>query len=171
MTRPKITWLHPSIALLVMAALVMAACGDDDKKFDVSQYTGTYSGTWTNATSGQSGPVTIAISADEKARTASLTLDFGGNYLGLGDPPPAMIQGVFDDQRATVKGTSELFGDYNVVIEADGAITGLMQNLAGGLVPKLSYTGTLTKSTLDADYLVTLKDGSTSTATLRMTKD
>jgi hypothetical protein len=160
----------------IVACLLFASCGDDDSTaptaphFQAAQYAGTYTGTWANTATGQSGPATIAIAIDESARTASLTIDFGGNYLGLGDPPPATLSGVFDDQKATVKGTSDLFGDYDVTIDANGHIDGLMLNLGGGLIPRMSYTGTLTKSTLDADYKVTLKDNTVANSTLRMTK-
>ncbi|MBE0608775.1 MAG: hypothetical protein IH609_05310 [Dehalococcoidia bacterium] len=160
--------------LLPLAAIVMAlgivACGDSDKSFEASKYAGTYEGTWTNSATGASGPVTIAITIDEAARKASLTLDFDGNYLGLGDPPAATLEGTFDDERAIAKGESDLFGEYNVTIEADGEIIGVMENLAGGLVPRLTYTGELTADKLDADYTVSLKDGATVNSTLRMTK-
>ncbi len=159
------------VLFVPVLALLASACGDDeDDSFDASLYAGTYAGTWTNTGNGTTGPATIAITVDEKAKTASLTLDFGGNYLGLGDPPAVTIAGVFDDERATVKGSDDLFGNYNVTIEKDGKITGLMENMAGGLIPKLSYTGTLTKSTLDADYQVTFNDNSTANSVLKMTK-
>jgi hypothetical protein len=165
MTPRKLAWLIPAALAFVLAA----GCGDDEKKFEASQYAGTYSGSWTNPAGG-TGSAVVAITIDEKAHTANLTLDFGGNYLGLGDPPPATIQGVFDDKQATVKGKNELLGDYDVTIDADGKITGVFQNMAGGLVPKMTYTGTLTKSKLEADYLVTFKDGSTATSELRTAK-
>jgi hypothetical protein len=162
----------PRVSLLAVAAIAAAlfiSCSEDDDDFDASKYAGTYTGTWTNA-AGVTGPATIAIDVDESAKTASLTLDFGGNYLGLGDPPPVTLSGVFDDERATVKGKSELFGDYDVTIEKDGSIVGLMQNVGGGIIPKLTYTGTVTEDSLDADYEVTFKDNTVAQSTLRMTK-
>jgi hypothetical protein len=57
-----------------------------------------------------------------------------------------------------------------VTIEADGAITGLMEDVGLGAVPTLSYTGRLTEERLDADYEATLAGGTTSTAILRMEK-
>lgn len=161
--------LAPSVVAILFAAA--SACGgDDDETFDPSLYDGTYDGTWVNKTTGAEGPVTIAITMDEGAGTASLTLDFGGNYLGLGDPPPATLAGTFDDDGALVKGESELFGSYNVTIDADGKIVGVMERLGGGAIPKLTYTGTVTDEKLDADYVVTLPDGNTANAELRMAK-
>lgn len=154
-------------------ALALAACGDDDAAdgFDAEARSGTYVGTWTNESSGTSGPVTISIDADSDAGTASLTIDFGGNYLGLGDPPPTTLTGTVSDAGAVVRGADPLFGDYDVTIAPDGAIVGVMKNLGGGAIPELTYTGTVTEDRLDADYVVTFADGTQATSILRMTKE
>jgi hypothetical protein len=170
------TRVRMSVGVMLAAAtlLASAACGDDDPagaSFEAPRYDGTYRGTWTNEQTGASGPVTIAIDIDESSRSADLTIDFGGDYLGLGDPPPARLEGTYDDERARALGENALFGRYDVTIEADGAITGLMEDVGLGAVPTLSYTGTLTEERLDADYKATLADGTTSTAILRMEKE
>ena len=82
----------------------------------------------------------------------------------------ARLQGTYDGRQAVARGSSILFGDYDVTIAADGAITGLMTDVGAGVVPRLKYTGTLTADRLDADYTATLGDGSTSEAILRMDK-
>ncbi len=175
---------RPLAALLAVAAAltVASACGSDDgdepaaagttptATFEASRYAGTYAGTWTNEATGASGPVTIEIDIDETARDASLSIDFDGNYLGLGDPPAAVLQGTYDGRQAVARGQSVLFGDYDVTIAADGAITGLMTDVGAGVIPRLEYTGTLTADRLDADYTATMADGSTSEAILRMEK-
>ncbi len=159
------------VLFVPVLALLASACGDDeDDSFDASLYAGTYAGTWTNTGNGTTGPATIASTAAVEAKSASRAPVFGGTSGGRGAPPAVTIAGVFDDERATVKGSDDLFGNYNVTIEKDGKITGLMENMAGGLIPKLSYTGTLTKSTLDADYQVTFNDNSTANSVLKMTK-
>jgi hypothetical protein len=176
---------RPLAAFLAVAAAltVTAACGSDDgdepaaasgtataAAFEASQYAGTYAGTWTNEETGASGPVTIDIDIDEAGRDATLSIDFDGNYLGLGDPPAAVLQGTYDGRQAVAKGSSVLFGDYDVTIAADGAITGLMTDVGAGVIPRLEYTGNLTADRLDADYTATMGDGSTSEAILRMEK-
>jgi hypothetical protein len=159
------------VVLAIAAMLLAAGCGDsDDERFEAAQYDGTYRGTWTNEETGASGPVTIAIDIDEATGGADLTIDFDGNYLGLGDPPAAKLEGTYDDERARAVGESDLFGRYDVTIEADGAITGLMEDVGLGAVPTLSYTGTLTEERLDADYEATFADGTTSSSVLRMEK-
>lgn len=140
------------------------------KVFEPSLYAGTYTGTWTNSATGASGPASITIDLDEETQTAALSIDFGGNYLGLNDPPAAELSGTFDANGAVVKGSSILFGDYDVTIDPDGNIIGVMKNLAGGVIPEMTYTGTVTGSSLDADYLVKFADGTTANSILQMQK-
>ena len=138
--------------------------------FDASQYVGTYAGTWTNTATGASGDAQIDITIEETTKTATLSIDFGGNYLGLGDPPAADLTGTYDDTGAYVSGQSTLFGRYDVMIGADGTIVGLMRDVGGGTIPALVYTGTLTPERLDADYEVVFADGSEANSTLRLTR-
>ena len=137
-------------------------------KFDVHNFVGTYKGTWTNTTAGTSGPVTIAIAADESSKTATLTIDFDGNYLGLGDPPAQTLSAKYDDSAATIKGSNPLFGDYAVSLDGDGKLNGLMKNLAAGVIPEMTYTGTVGNGRLDADYVVKFADGRVVNSILRM---
>ena len=81
-----------------------------------------------------------------------------------------MLQGTYDGRQAVAGGSSILFGDYDVTIAADGAVSGLMTGVGADVVPRLEYTGTLTVDRLDADYTATLRDGSISEAMLRMDK-
>ncbi len=135
--------------------------------FDVTGYLGVYDGTWTNPANAATGPASITIDADLNAGTATLTIDFGGNYLGLGDPPEQTLGGVFDEDGALVQGTSPLFGDYTVNIDARGFIVGVFNDLAGGAIPEMTYTGRVTSERLDADYHVRFADGKTADSLLR----
>lgn len=139
-------------------------------KFDVAKFTGTYEGTWTNEKTGANGPVTISITAEGETGLATVTLDFGGNFLGLGDPPAASVQATYDDNGAYVKGNNVFLGDMDITIDPEGNINGLVSNLGGGAIPSVTYTGKIGDGRLDADYLVTFMDGSTATALLRMKK-
>ena len=144
-----------------------AAAPASGEKFDVSKFTGTYEGTWTNETTGAGGPVVITIQADESAKLVNMTLDFGGNYLGLSDPPAVTLSAPYDDNGATVTGNSVLFGDMDVRIDVNGNIIGNFKNLAGGTIPAMTYTGRIGDGRLDADYVISLPDGTTTTALLR----
>jgi hypothetical protein len=138
--------------------------------FSAPQYAGTYEGTWTNSATGASGPARIIIETNEATGSANLTIDFDGNYLGLDNPPPMTLTGTYDAAGAKVKGNSPLFGDYDVTIDPQGKIVGVMKQLAMGAIPEMTYTGTLTADRLDADYVVKFADGRTVNSILRMQK-
>jgi hypothetical protein len=104
--------------------------------------------------------------ADEANRTVSLTLDMGGNYLGLGDPPPATITATYDDYVARIQGTDVHFGEMDVTIDADGNINGEFKNVAAGMVPLLTYQGKVGNGHIETTYIVTFPDGSTADAVL-----
>lgn len=165
------------IFVLLALLLLLSACTKDAAPspeptgiFDVTKIIGTYEGTWTNQSTGASGPAVITITADEVSQTATLTLDFGGNYLGLNDPPPATITTKYDDSGAHLTGDNILFGTMDVKIDTEGNIIGTFENLAGGMIPAMTYTGKIGDGRLDADYTVTLSDGTTTTAILETVK-
>lgn len=162
------------IYIAVLAVLLIAGCKDSSeepvKTFDATLYKGLYSGTWTNTVTGATGPATIDIALNDTTHAAALTLDFGGNYLGMGDPPPSSLTGTYSSTGAIAKGTDPLFGEYDVTIDVDGNILGVMKNVAGGTIPEMTYTGKLTATSLDADYVVKTSSGATMNSILRLTK-
>ena len=135
-------------------------------KLDVNKFAGHYEGTWTNSKTGASDPATFDFVIDEAARKVSLTLDMGGNYLGLGDPAPATIYATYDEYLARIQGRDVHFGDMDFTIDGDGNINGTFKNVAGGMVPLLTYTGKVGNGHIDTTYVVTLPNGSTTDAIL-----
>ncbi len=157
--------------LVVISMLLLAGYGlSAVEGFVASRYAGTYKGTWTNTTTGASGAGSVAIELNSTARTASLTLDFDGNYLGLNNPPPITMTGTYNSNGAVVKGSDAILGEYIITIDRSGKIVGLLKNLAGGTLPEMTYTGQLTKDRMDTDYKVTLADGRVMISTFRAQK-
>ncbi len=164
-------WLF---ALLVLS-FILTACGSAPAPagqpstggFDPDKFVGTYVGEWKNETTGASGSSVITVTADKAAKTATVTLDFGGNYLGLGDPPAVTVSANYTDEGAIVQGNNVLLGDMDVRVDPEGNITGTFKNIAGGTIPYMTYTGKIGNGRLDTDYEVTLKDGTTTRATVR----
>ena len=155
-------------------ALALGACGSASTPtsapvtggFDVNQYVGVYEGTWTNQTTGASGPAVITVAVDESTKTVALTLDFGGNYLGLNDPPPITLTAKYDDNGAAVRGSNPVLGDMEITIDTNGNIIGDLKNLVGGTIPAMKYTGKIGDGRLVTEYVVTLSDGTTTTSVL-----
>jgi len=135
--------------------------------FDVTPFLGVYEGTWTNMTTGASGPAVITVDADQSAKTVTLTLDFGGNYLGLNDPPPFPLTAKYDDNGASVRGDSDILGKMDITIDTEGNIVGNLTDLVGGKIPSMTYTGKIGDGRLDTDYTVTLADGTVTVSELR----
>ena len=138
--------------------------------FDVAKFVGTYEGTWTNKTTGASGPAVITIVANEENKTVSLTLDFGGNYLGINDPPAFTLTANYDANGAAVRGKSDILGHMDITIDKEGNIVGNLKDLVGGTIPAMTYTGKIGDGQLNTDYTVTLSDGTTTTSELRTTR-
>jgi len=166
------------LLFVLVLTLNLTACGakpapaasQGEGSFDVNKFVGTYEGTWTNTSTGASGPAKIIIVDDPEKHVATLTIDFDGNYLGIENPPAQTMPAPYDDTQAHVQGNNPLFGDYDVTIAADGNIIGVMKNLAGGMIPEMTYTGKIGDGRLDADYKVTFADGKVSESILRLTK-
>lgn len=170
------------VAVLAAIALAAGGCGDDDDAdsgattaalaFDIGQYTGVYEGTWVPEGGGEGGAASIAIEAEPaESGVATLTIDFDGNYLGLGDPPAHVMEVPFDQTGAKGTGDNALFGDYDVTIDLDGTMVGRFTDVAAGVIPLLTYTGVLTGDTIDADYAVTRNDGSVTKARVELVKE
>jgi hypothetical protein len=167
-----------NILLVLVLTLALGACvsaptptpAPASSGFDVNQYLGVYEGTWTNQTTGATGPAVITITADESQKTVTLTLDFGGNYLGLNDPPAFPLTANYDDNGAAVKGSSPILGDMDITIDKNGNIVGNLKNLVGGKIPSMTYTGKIGDGRLVTEYTVTLADGTTTTSLLDTTR-
>ncbi|MBK8913709.1 MAG: hypothetical protein IPM64_03745 [Phycisphaerales bacterium] len=138
--------------------------------FDADLFRGSYVGTWSSQTTGEGGPARIDIRIDLAKQTATLTLDFDGQYLGIDNPPAHEMNASFDLTGAKARGTDALFGDYNVVIAADGTMVGVFRNLDGGNVPLLTYTGKLTGNRISTEYDVVFADGRVVKATAELIK-
>jgi len=161
--------------LMLLCSLLLTACGSSPAPtqvpssggFDIKPFLGVYEGTWTNKTTGASGPAVITVEANEAEKTVTLTLDFGGNYLGLNDPPPFPLTAKYDDNGAAVRGESDILGKMDITIDTQGNIIGNLTDLVGGTIPSMTYTGKIGDGRLDTDYTVTLSDGTVTVSELR----
>ena len=162
-----------TLSLVIVISFVLSACGGAEPTpppnatpLDVLKFAGHYEGAWTNSKTGATGPATFDFVVDEANKKIALTLDMGGNYLGLGDPPPATIYATYDDFFARITGTDPHFGEMDVLIDGDGNITGEFKNVAGGMVPLLTYTGVVGDGKINTTYVITFPDGTTADAVL-----
>lgn len=161
------------LPIFILFSLMLSACGNAEPTpppnatpLDVTAFAGHYEGSWTNSKTGATGPATFDFIVDEANKTVALTLDMGGDYLGLGDPPPATIYATYDEYFARITGSDPHFGEMDVLIDGDGNITGEFKNVAGGMVPLLTYSGVVGDGKINTTYVITFPDGSTADAVL-----
>jgi hypothetical protein len=82
---------------------------------------GVYTGEWHNNTFGSTGAIDAALTVDEAAATAELTVDLGGNVFGASDPDPFTV--AFDlSAGGPYAGSNDLLGEFTVEVEADGHV-------------------------------------------------
>lgn len=155
-------------SLFALLLFLVAAVSCDKNGFNPQSFNGVYKGNWKNA-AGVEGPASITVTVKEDG-SFDLTLDFDGNYLGLGDPPPNPMSGTYDDNGARVKGTNALYGNCDVTISPKGDMNGIFTNVGMGIFPKLTYTGTITATAIDATYETFQQDGTSTISTLKLTK-
>lgn len=166
---------HILLISVLILSFILTACGSSPAPteqppsggFDVKPFLGVYEGTWTNKTTGASGPAVITVEANEAEKTVTLTLDFGGNYLGLNDPPAFPLTAKYDDNGAYVRGESDILGKMDITIDTQGNIIGNLTDLLGGKIPSMTYTGKIGNGHLDTDYTVTLADSTVTESELR----
>lgn len=160
--------------VLIVILLALSACGAqatptppaNATPLDVNKFAGHYEGSWTNSKTGATGPAIFDFVVDEANKKISLTLDMGGNYLGLGDPPAATIYADYDEYFARITGNDLHFGEMDVTIDGNGNINGVFKNVAGGMVPLLTYNGIVGDGKINTTYVITFPDGTTADAVL-----
>lgn len=140
------------------------------QNFDVSRVVGRYAGTWESPETDASGEVTLTVAADPDARTMTMRASVGGNYLGLPATDPLFLKGRYDDRRAVLAGKNNIIGDYRLVIDPDGDMTGRGKGAFGGLVPAVNFPGALRDGTLSLDVVIRLAGGSEGTLLVRATR-
>ena len=119
----------------------------------LQSYAGTWIGSWTNTTFGSSGPASLVITVNEQAGTMQFTLDLGGNVFDGGDPPASVFSGTATNGAFSVSGNSATFG--NVTLTGNGAaFTGQGLNVPGGVVSRVTFTGTVSTTQITWNYQV-----------------
>lgn len=160
------------IGLLVLT-LLFTNCkktADELLFLEVNKFTGTYAGTWNSKKDNTSGKATVIIAADKSSRVVTMTIDFDGNFLNLGDLPAQTLSGTYSSANATLTGKNAVLGDYNITILKDGTVAGLMKNILGGVYPSMTLNGKVTEKNVDLASIITAKTGGTADVTLTLVK-
>jgi hypothetical protein len=137
------------------------------------QYDGYYTGTWTNATSGQTGPATLELRIDPVASTITVGATFDGDFFGGGVKLPRTIEGTINigDPNAEIVTTTKAFGDVTGRLDPTLALVLDAPAVPDAKVKSFTMTGRLREDQtgFDATYTVTYKDGQTAQGTVTTT--
>jgi len=126
----------------------------------VEAFAGEYEGTWTNATFGSTGTITITNSNVTDFGTLTLTLDVGGSAFGAGDPDEDFVEIDLHPDPPQVLGSFLGFGldSPTLTFNDDGSwsLVATPDDLGGG---QLLVELTLTADGFEGTYIVTGPDG------------
>ena len=133
-------------------------------------FAGSWSGSWTNTTFGSTGPAAATITADTINQTVTVVLDLGGGVFGGGDPAPVTFTIPYTAAGGSFTSTSPAYGTITATISPTGAITATLAGVPSGGITGVTFTGTITPTTLSGTALITFTGGGTATSTLTLTK-
>jgi hypothetical protein len=138
------------------------------------QYDGYYSGTWSNATSGQTGPATLELRIDPGTSTIGVVATFEGDFFGAdGGKLPRTIEASVNigDPNAAVVTETKSFGDVTGRLDPSLALVLDAPAVPDSKVKAFSMTGRLREDQtgFDATYTVTYKNGQTAQGTVTTT--
>jgi len=140
-------------------AATQGAAATTDPLAVVSQFEGTYTGTWTNTTFGSTGPASISVALDRATGTITLTLTLGGNVFGQPSPAPETLTATITPGQP-VAFTSKTFGPTTVDFDpATKALTFTSNDVPSARVKTFVAKATIADpKTIDLTYDVTFRD-------------
>ena len=143
------------------AAPTQAAATTDPYAF-VSQFEGTYSGSWTNTTYGSTGPASIELHLDRAAGTLGFTISLGGNIFGGAAPAPETLSATITPGQP-MSFTSKTFGATTVSVDMTGAsptVTVSSPDVPSARIKSFTATASIIDAnSIDFDYVVGFRDG------------
>lgn len=121
---------------------------------------GEWVGEWQNATSGSRGAVLIGVRVDTAGRTATITIDLGGEAFGQRGPAPFAFA---VDLSAAPPYTADtaLLGPVTFSMTDTGSFTLEAAEVPSAGVAWFEAVGEARSESVEADYAVGFADGST----------
>ena len=137
------------------------------------QYDGYYTGTWANATSGETGPATLELRIDPSTSAIGVVATFDGDFFGSGATLPRTIEASINigDPNAAVVTETKSFGDVTGRLDPSLALVLDAPAVPDSKVKAFTMTGRLREDQtgFDATYTVTYKNGQSAQGTVTTT--
>jgi hypothetical protein len=135
----------------------------------VTQFAGTYTGTWTDTTFNSGGPITVVIAIQGAGGIGSpvqLQLTLGGDVFGGSAPPTQTFSGSVSATGLGFTGSSPIFGNVVWQLSTSGVFSATGASVPGGNVSNFSASGSISGAQLSATFRISLLDGMTATGTM-----
>lgn len=138
--------------------------------FPVRGLLGNWTGSWTNQTFGSTGSAVFSLT-DKSPGVIGITVDLGGNVLGVGNPPAFGFDAMLSaGSGAVVSGISTPLGTVNAQADASGNISGSIGNVSAPGIDSLSFSGSFAGCMLNLSYTVQFSSGPPANGTLSATR-
>lgn len=150
------------LALATTALFTGCSSSSDAVPFDVANFTGSYSGTWTNTTFSSTGAASVTIT--DSGGDPMVAVDLDGNVFGGADPASESFTGMANLNDATLASTtSPVYGDVVSTLNGNGTITITGTNIPGG-VDTFTLVGTIVNGQIQANVTITFDAGGSAAA-------
>ncbi|MBL8087162.1 MAG: hypothetical protein JNM85_03710 [Chthonomonas sp.] len=170
---------HLWFFILALAALIGCGGGGGGTSgggggtvLDPTPFIGSWTGNWNNLTYSTTGPASMTFGANTTTKAANWTMDLDGNVFGGPNPPADNLVGSYTDSALSVTGSSPTFGTLSFTVDKNGNVTGGSTTVPGGFVQSITYSGTITPTSMNLTYVITFVNPAIAPAngTLIMTK-
>ncbi len=143
--------------------------GDASQYENFSQFAGTWTGTWSNATYGSTGGVEATIDVRTDG-TASLAFTMTGNVLGVGFSPEIDVPGTYDSYTLVFQAIDlPAFGSLWISLDKAGSVSMRANALPVEGIGSVSAQGRMTGDTMDILYQVYLSNNQMAAGTASLT--
>lgn len=134
------------------------------------QYDGYYVGTWSNTTTGTSGPASLEVRIDPNANTLAVAIQIDGDFFGGGAKEFGRVESTISigDPNAPVATETERLGSVTARLDQSLALVVEAPDVPDGKVKSFTLTGGLRpdRKGFDSTYTITFENGTTAQGTI-----
>ena len=128
-----------------------------------------FAGSWQNTTFATTGPLATTFDIERISSLALTTTTVGGNVFGVGAPPPFTIRGVNTLSGLVLNDTVGFLGSISATVSPAGVLSGSAPNVPSPNVSAVTFTGSVSPSSINGNYTATLRPSGTANGTFSMT--
>jgi hypothetical protein len=133
--------------------------------FDVYRF----AGSWQNTTFSTTGPMASTFDIERISNLGLTTTTVGGNVFGGTAPPPFTIRGANTLSGLVLNDSVPFLGPISATVSRLGVLTGSAPNVPSPNVSAVTFTGSVSLTSISGNYTATLRPSGTANGTFSMT--